>query len=135
MSEYRDEVAVSAFLARMIEHNGWPEKLVIDKSGANFAGLQNMKWLLLLQVWFWLIYIPQVQYLNNMIEQDHRFIKKLTRPMKGFKSFQKDVVGDGRGRDHSVEHRRASGPRASSLWAAAAFLMAATAGTSSFAGG
>ncbi|WP_443216769.1 DDE-type integrase/transposase/recombinase, partial [Rhizobium sp. Root1203] len=28
------------------------------------------------------------KYLNNMIEQDHRFIKKLTRPMKGFKSFQ-----------------------------------------------
>ena len=25
---------------------------------------------------------------TNMIEQDHRFIKKLTRPMKGFKSFQ-----------------------------------------------
>jgi len=25
---------------------------------------------------------------NNVIEQDHRFIKKRTRPMKGFKSFQ-----------------------------------------------
>jgi putative transposase len=35
-----------------------------------------------------LIEILQVKYLNNMIEQDHRFIKKLTRPMKGFKSFQ-----------------------------------------------
>ena len=28
-----------------------------------------------------------VKYLN-IIEQDHRFIKKLTRPMKGFKSFR-----------------------------------------------
>jgi putative transposase len=72
----------------MIENNGWPEKVVIDKSGANFAGLQNMNWLLLLQGWFWLIEILQVKYLNNTIEQDHRFIKKLTRPMKGFKSFQ-----------------------------------------------
>jgi transposase-like protein len=27
-----------------------------------------------------------VKYLN-MIEQDHRFIKKLSRPMRGFKSF------------------------------------------------
>jgi putative transposase len=35
--------------------------------------------------WFWLIEILQVKYLS--IEQDHRFIKKLTRPMKGFKSF------------------------------------------------
>ena len=26
-------------------------------------------------------------YLNNIIEQDHRFIKKRTKPMLGFKSF------------------------------------------------
>ena len=30
--------------------------------------------------------ILQVKYLNNIVEQDHRFIKKLTRPMMGFKS-------------------------------------------------
>ncbi|NTG38684.1 IS6 family transposase [Agrobacterium rhizogenes] len=88
LSERRDEAAASAFFARMIENNGWPEKVVIDKSGANLARLQNINRLLLLQGWFWLIEILQVKYLNNMIEQDHRFIKKLTRPMKGFKSFQ-----------------------------------------------
>jgi len=88
LSEHRDEAAASAFFARTIENNGWPEKVVIDKSGANLAGLQNINWMLLLQGWFWLIEILQVKYLNNMIEQDHRFIKKLTRPMKGFKSFQ-----------------------------------------------
>ncbi|NTG05141.1 IS6 family transposase [Agrobacterium rhizogenes] len=88
LSERRDEAAASAFFARMIENNGWPEKVVIDKSGANLAKLQNINRLLLLQGWFWLIEILQVKYLNNMIEQDHRFIKKLTRPMKGFKSFQ-----------------------------------------------
>ncbi|WP_298987532.1 DDE-type integrase/transposase/recombinase, partial [uncultured Roseibium sp.] len=27
------------------------------------------------------------KYLNNIVEQDHRFIKKLTRPMMGFKVF------------------------------------------------
>jgi putative transposase len=37
--------------------------------------------------WFWLIEVLQVKYLNNIIEQDHRFIKKLTRQMKAFKSF------------------------------------------------
>ena len=88
LSEHRDEAAASAFFARMIENNGWPEKVVIDKSGTNLAGLQNMNWMLLLQGWFWLIEILQVKYLDNMIEQDHRFIKKLTRPMKGFKSYQ-----------------------------------------------
>ena len=29
----------------------------------------------------------QNKYLNNIIEQDHRFIKKRTKPMLGFKSF------------------------------------------------
>ena len=32
------------------------------------------------------IKIRQNKYLNNMVEQDHRFIKKITRPMLGFKS-------------------------------------------------
>ena len=88
LSEHRDEAAASAFFTRTIKNNGWPEKVVLDKSGANLAGLQNINGLLLLRGWFWLIEILQVKYLNNMIEQDHRFIKKLTRPMKGFKSFQ-----------------------------------------------
>ena len=34
------------------------------------------------------IEIRQNKYLNNIIEQDHRFIKKRTRPMLGFKSFR-----------------------------------------------
>ena len=33
------------------------------------------------------IEIRQVKYLNNIAEQDHRFIKKRTRPMLGFKNF------------------------------------------------
>ncbi|NRF92005.1 DDE-type integrase/transposase/recombinase [Paenibacillus frigoriresistens] len=32
--------------------------------------------------------IRQTKYLNNIIEQDHRFIKKITNPMMGFKSFK-----------------------------------------------
>ena len=30
----------------------------------------------------------QVKYLNNLIEQDHRFLKRLTRPGLGFFSFE-----------------------------------------------
>lgn len=70
LSEHRDEAAATDFFARTIENNGWPEKVVIDKSGANLAGLQNMNILLLLHGWFWLIEVLQVKYLNNMIEQD-----------------------------------------------------------------
>ena len=32
--------------------------------------------------------IRQVKYLNNIVEQDHRFIKKRVRSMLGFKSFR-----------------------------------------------
>ena len=87
LSEQRDEAAATAFFKRAIQNNGFPDRVVIDKSGANLAGLNNMNYLLLLNGWFWLIEILQVKYLNNIIEQDHRFIKKLTKQMKGFKSF------------------------------------------------
>jgi len=33
------------------------------------------------------IKIRQCKYLNNIIEQDHRRIKRLTRPMLSFKNF------------------------------------------------
>ncbi|MRN47787.1 DDE-type integrase/transposase/recombinase, partial [Brucella sp. 10RB9212] len=29
----------------------------------------------------------QIKYLNNILEQDHRFIKRTTKPMMGFKAF------------------------------------------------
>lgn len=87
LSEHRDETAATAFFTRAIGNNGFPDRVVIDKSGANLAGLQNMNCLLLLNGWFWMIEILQAKYLNNIIEQDHRFIKRLTKQMKGFKSF------------------------------------------------
>ncbi len=31
--------------------------------------------------------LRQVKYLNNRVEQDHRFIKRLTKPRMGFASF------------------------------------------------
>jgi transposase-like protein len=34
------------------------------------------------------IAIRQVRYLNNVVEQDHRAVKRITRPMLGFKSFE-----------------------------------------------
>jgi putative transposase len=34
------------------------------------------------------IEIRQIKYLNNRVEQDHRAIKRIVRPMLGFKSFR-----------------------------------------------
>lgn len=87
LSESRDEAAATAFFVQTIGNNGWPGKVVIDKSSANLAGLENMNFTLILVGWYWLIEVLQMKYLNNVIEQDHRFIKKLTRPMMAFKSF------------------------------------------------
>ena len=87
LSENRDEAAATEFFRQTICNNGWPDRVVIDKSGANAAGLENMNLLLILSGWCWLIEVLQVKYLTNIIEQDHRFIKRITRQMKGFKSF------------------------------------------------
>ena len=48
---------------------------MIDKSGANLAGLENMNCLLIVKGWFWLIEVLQVKYLNNIIEQDYRLLR------------------------------------------------------------
>ncbi|CDG16363.1 protein of unknown function [Xenorhabdus doucetiae] len=35
------------------------------------------------------IVIRKNKYLNNLIEQEHRFVKRRTRPMLGFKNFRR----------------------------------------------
>lgn len=87
LSERRDEAAATAFFVKAIVNNGSPDKIVIDKSGSNIAGLFNINCLLVLNGWCRLIDVLQVKYLNNIIEQDHRFITKITRPIQTFKSF------------------------------------------------
>ena len=88
LSEQRDEAAATTtFFKQAINNNGFPHKVVMDKSGANYAGLENINMLLMLAGLISFIEICQVKYLNNLIEQDHRFIKKITKPMMGFKAF------------------------------------------------
>ena len=48
LSEKRAEAAATAFFARTISKNGFPDRVVIDKSGANLAGLENMNCMLIL---------------------------------------------------------------------------------------
>jgi putative transposase len=93
LSERRDEAAATAFFAKVIAGNGWPDKVVIDKSGSNAAGLFNMNCLLVMRYWCWLFDVPQVKYLNKIIEQDHRCSKKITRPIQAFKSAEATLAG------------------------------------------
>jgi putative transposase len=87
LSEKRDAKSARRFFKQAIDNNDVPAKVVIDKSGANLAGLLWTNVMLNFQNGSKRIEILQVKYLNNIMEQDHRFIKKLTRPMLGFKSF------------------------------------------------
>jgi putative transposase len=91
LSPKRDEAGARAFFKKTISSNGLPEKVTIDKSGANFSELNAINFqiavLVLLGFSVMQIQIRQIKYLNNIIEQDHRGIKRITNPMMGFKAF------------------------------------------------
>ena len=85
LRKHRDAVAAKAFFRKAFKNNGRPEKVTIDKSGSNISALASANQGLPKDEQ---IEVRQIKYLNNIIEQDHRFIKKRTKPMLGFKSFR-----------------------------------------------
>lgn len=87
LSERRGLAAARRFFKRAIGINGVPYRVVMDKSGANLAGLQAVNVILKFTGEGRTVEIRQVKYLNNILEQDHRFIKRITAPMMGFKAF------------------------------------------------
>jgi len=91
LSEKRDEPAARAFFKKSIGSSGLPDKVTMDKSGANKAGIGTINLILALLCMFGALPIQmtvrQIKYLNNIVEQDHRFIKKITNSMRGFKAF------------------------------------------------
>jgi transposase-like protein len=79
----RNKAAAQRYFEKSIRQNGVPETVTIDKSGANLAALHAVN-----AERDTPIKIRQVKYLNNVVEQDHRAIKRITRPMLGFKDFR-----------------------------------------------
>jgi putative transposase len=89
-SERRNLTAAKRFLRKALKRHGRPERIVIDGSQTNREAIlscdtddrlqdrarRDLK----------PIRIRQSAYLNNLIEQDHRAIKRRIRPMLGFKS-------------------------------------------------
>jgi putative transposase len=82
LTENRDKAAALRFLKKAIRRNGAPETITIDGSEANAAAIRTYN-----EEYGTTITIRQVKYLNNVVEQDHRAVKRVTRPMLGFKSF------------------------------------------------
>ena len=83
LTEHRDKEAALRFLKKAIRRHGVPEKITIDGSDANEAAIKSYN-----EAHGTNIIIRQVKYLNNIVEQDHRGVKRVTRPMLGFKSFE-----------------------------------------------
>jgi putative transposase len=85
LTEHRDQEAALRFLKKAIRRHGVPEKITIDGSEANEAAIKRYN-----EAHGTAIIIRQIKYLNNLVEQDHRAVKRVTRPMLGFKSFECD---------------------------------------------
>ena len=78
----RDKKAALRFLSKAIGRNGKPSLINIDQSGANKASIKSYNKRNRRR-----IEIRQCKYLNNIVEQDHRFIKRKTKLVLGFKNF------------------------------------------------
>jgi transposase-like protein len=79
----RDEVAARRYFEKAIGRNGGPEVITIDKGGADLAALEAINAERQTP-----IRIRQNKYLNNVLEQDHRAIKRIIRPTMGFMDFR-----------------------------------------------
>ncbi len=83
LTAHRDKKAALRFFKKAVGQHGLPEKITIDKSGANAAAIEALK-----EETSQEIEMRQIKYLNNIVEQDHRAVKRVVRPMLGFKSFR-----------------------------------------------
>ena len=79
----RDKAAAMRFFEKSIQANDVPEKVTMDKSGANKSAIDQI-----IKDRNISVLIRQVKYLNNIVEQDHRAVKRVTKPMLNFKSFR-----------------------------------------------
>jgi putative transposase len=73
LTEQRDEQAAKRFLTKAIRRHGVPEKITIDGSAANKAAIKSYN-----KEHGTTIEIRKIKYLNNIVEQDHRGVKRIT---------------------------------------------------------
>lgn len=86
LTKRRQRMSAQSFLIKAIENNGKPELINIDKSGSNSSAIKvyNRRALATKSR----IKIRKCKYLNNIVEQDHRFIKWRIQQGLGFKDFE-----------------------------------------------
>ena len=79
----RDLAAARRFFEQAINLHDLPASITIDKSGANTAAINSV----IADTGAGLL-LRQSKYLNNMVEQDHRAVERITQPMLGSKAFR-----------------------------------------------
>jgi transposase-like protein len=86
LSARRDAAAARRFFQKALTqpHTVNPRIITVDKNAAYPIATKAMK--RDGELWFF-AKLRQVKFLNNIVEQDHRCIKRLVRPGLGFKSF------------------------------------------------
>lgn len=85
LTKRRMKGSAQKFLNKAIRNNGKPRIIKIDKSGANTAGIKTWNKRSFARK---KIKIRRVKYLINIVEQDHRSIKRRIAISTGFKEFE-----------------------------------------------
>ena len=87
LSSKRNRTAAKKFLKKALSsnHNQIPREITVDKNPAYPPAIDKLKNDKILPK---NVGIRQIKYLNNIIEQDHRSIKRIVNPMLGFQSFR-----------------------------------------------
>lgn len=82
LTEHRDETAALRFPKKAIRRHGVPEKITMGGRAANEAAIKSYN-----EAHGTAIAIRTTTYLHTIVEQDHRAIQRITRPMLGCKAF------------------------------------------------
>ena len=89
LSKWRDVATAKRFFSNAAKQHGAPRVITLDGYAASHRAVAELKEVGTLPR---RVRIRSSQYLNNVVEQDHRRIKQRIRPMLGFKRFETATV-------------------------------------------
>ena len=83
LSSKRNRKAAKIFFKKALSsnHNQIPRVITVDRNPAYPPAVDEFKNDKILPK---NVNLRQIRYLNNVVEQDHRFIKRIIRPILGF---------------------------------------------------
>jgi len=93
LSATRNQRAAYRFFKKILKKTNSPEVINTDLNGAYPAAFKQLKAENIIPL---STYLRRIKYLNNILEQDHRYIKKIIKPMLDFQSFytaRRTIIG------------------------------------------